>query len=467
MTAHSAAAEALGTEKIGKLLFQYSLPAIIAMTASSLYNIIDRIFIGHGVGPLAISGLALTLPLMNLAIAFGALVGAGAATLVSIRLGEQRRDEAARILGNTVLLNLILSSALAVVMLVFLDQILYLFGASRDTLPYAKQFMQIILVGNVFMHSYMGLNNIMRASGYPKKAMVATLTTVGLNVLLAPLFIFVFHWGIRGAALATVTAQITGLAITVRHFSRRDSYVRFLAHHFTLDFRIIRDIISMGMSNFIVNLCACLIAIVMNLTLVAYGGDYAVGAFGIINSILMCAVMIVLGLTQGMQPIAGYNYGARQFGRVTRVFHDAAIVASGITTLGFLAAELFPSQIALAFTGNPQLAGLATRGMRLALAAFPIVGFQIVTSNFFQAIGRPKISILLTMSRQVIFLLPALFLLPRSFGLAGAWAAIPVSDFASFCLALGVWKSQIRSFGARADGRNGRPGKLVETESLS
>lgn len=467
MPAHSAAAEALGTDKIGKLLFQYSLPAIIAMTASSLYNIIDRIFIGHGVGPLAISGLALTLPLMNLAIAFGALVGAGAASLVSIRLGEQRRDEAARILGNTVLLNLILSSTLAVVMLVFLDQILYLFGASRETLPYAKQFMQIILVGNVFMHSYMGLNNIMRASGYPKKAMVATLITVGLNVLLAPLFIFVCHWGIRGAALATVTVQITGLAITIRHFSRRDSYVRFLAHHFTLDFRIIRDIISMGMSNFIVNLCACLIAIVMNLQLVGYGGDYAVGAFGIINSILMCAVMIVLGLTQGMQPIAGYNYGARQFGRVTRVFHDAAIVATCITALGFLAAELFPRQIALAFTGNPQLVELATRGMRLALAVFPIVGFQIVTSNFFQAVGQPKISILLTMSRQVIFLLPALFLLPRSFGLAGVWVAMPVSDFAAFCLALGVWKSQIRNFRARAERRDGRPEGLVESESLS
>jgi putative MATE family efflux protein len=467
MAQHSAAAESLGTDKIGKLLFQYSLPAIIAMTASSLYNVIDRIFIGHGVGPLAISGLALTLPLMNLAIAFGALVGAGAATLVSIRLGEQRRDEAARILGNTVLLNLILSSALAVVMLVFLDRILYLFGASRETLPYAKQFMQIILVGNVFMHSYMGLNNIMRASGYPRKAMIATLITVGLNVLLAPLFIFVCHWGIRGAALATVTVQVTGFAVTIRHFSRRDSYVRFLPRHFKLDFRIIRDILSMGMSVFIVNLCTCLITIVVNLKLVAYGGDFAVGAFGIINSILMCAVMIVLGLTQGMQPIAGYNYGARHFDRVRQVFHDAVIVATGITMLGFVAGEVFPRQIALAFTGNPRLVELSTYGMRIVLAVFPIVGFQIVTSNFFQAIGHPKISILLTLSRQVIFLLPALVLLPRSFGLTGVWAAIPVSDVAAFFLAFGIWRSQIRSLRARAGTSGGRPAKLVETGSLS
>jgi len=360
MSDHSAAAELLGTEKIGKLLFQYSLPAIVAMTASSLYNIIDRIFIGHGVGPLAISGLALTLPLMNLAIAFGALVGAGAATLVSIRLGERRQDEALRILGNTVLLNLVLSSVVAAVMLLFLDRILYLFGASRETLPYAKQFMQIVLAGNVFMHSFMGLNNVMRASGYPRKAMVATLITVGLNVLLAPLFIFAFRWGIRGAALATVTVQIIGLGITIRHFSRRDSYVRFQTHHFTPDLRIIRDIVSMGMSNFIVNLCACLITIVLNLKLVTYGGDYAVGAFGIVNSILMCAVMIVLGLTQGMQPIAGYNYGARQFDRVRRVFHEAVVVATCITTLGFLAAELFPRQIALAFTGNARLVEIST-----------------------------------------------------------------------------------------------------------
>ena len=453
MTQHPAAAEDLGSEAVGKLLLRYSLPAIVAMTAASLYNIIDRIFIGHGVGPLAIAGLALTLPMMNLAIAFGALVGAGSATLVSIRLGEQRRDEAARILGNTVLLNLIISSAVAAAMLLFLDQILYLFGASRETLPYAKAFMQIILAGGVFQHSYMGLNNVMRASGYPRKAMVATLITVGMNVVLAPLFIFVFRWGIRGAAFATVTAQITGLAVTIRHFLRRDSYVRFLPGHFTLDFRIVRDIISMGASNFIVNLCTCLVTIVVNWKLVAHGGDYAVGAFGIVNSILMCAVMVVLGLTQGMQPIAGFNYGACRFSRVRLAFRDAVLAATVITTLGFLAAELFPRPIALAFTGNERLVGLAASGLRLALMVFPIVGFQIVTSNFFQAIGHPKLSILLTLSRQVLFLLPALFLLPRFFGLVGVWAAFPVSDFAAAGLAFLIWKSASTLVAGRRDER--------------
>jgi putative MATE family efflux protein len=444
MSQHAAAAEALGTEKLGKLLFQYSLPAIIAMTASSLYNITDRIFIGHGVGAMAISGLALTLPLMNLAIAFGALVGAGAAALVSIRLGERRGEEAVRILGNTVSLNIILSAAVAMVMLIFLDRILYLFGASRETLPYAKKFMQIILVGNVFLHSYMGLNNIMRASGYPRKAMNTTLVTVGVNVVLAPLFIFGLKWGICGAALATVCAQLSGLIIAVSHFLDKKSYVHFLPGHFALNMTIIRDIFEMGMSSFVINVCACLIAIIMNLQLVKYGGDYAVGAFGIINSVLMCAVMIVIGLTQGMQPIAGFNYGAGQFGRATKVFNHTILVATCITTFGFLMGELFPRQIAHAFTGNLALVALTVSGMRLALMMFPLVGFQVVTSSFFQSIGRAKISAMLSFSRQILFLIPAILILPHFMGLTGVWAALPVADFTATLLAFVVWKSQIK-----------------------
>lgn len=444
MSSHGQAAKALGYERIGKLLFQYSMPAIIAMTVSSLYNIIDRIFIGHGVGPLAISGLALTLPLMNLAIAFGALVGAGAATLVSIRLGEKREDEASRILGTTVLLNVILSTAVSVGMLVFLENILYMFGASDRTLPYAKQFMQVILAGNVMLHSYMGLNNIMRASGYPHKAMFTTLSTVAVNIVLAPLFIFVFNWGIRGAAFATLAAQLTGLVITVAHFMSRKSYVRFLRGHFTLDLRIIKGILSIGASSFFINICACLIAILMNLKLVKYGGDYAVGAFGIINSMLMCIVMIVIGLTQGMQPIAGYNYGARHFRRVTKVFKYTIIVATCITTAGFLLGELFPHRIALAFTGNKQLIDLSTEGMRLAMLMYPMVGFQMVTSNFFQSIGRAKLSICLTISRQIGFLIPALMILPGIFGLDGVWVSLPVSDLSASLLAFVMLKREVK-----------------------
>lgn len=437
-----AAAHELGSEPVGKLLFQYSLPAIVAMTVSSLYNIIDRIFIGQGVGPLAISGLALTLPLMNLAIAFGALVGAGAATLVSIRLGERRPDEAARILGTTVLLNLILSTACAAAMLLSLDRLLRWFGASGATLPYAREFMQIILLGNVFLHSYMGLNNIMRASGYPRRAMYTTLLTVGVNLLLAPLFIFVCRWGIRGAASATVVAQVTGLVATVLHFASRRSGLRFLPGHFSLDLRIIRDIFAIGMSPFILHAGACLYVIVMNRQLVTYGGDYAVGAFGIINSVLLCAAMIVIGLNQGMQPIAGYNYGARQFDRMLAVFRRTLLVATAITTCGFLLGELFPRRIALAFTSHGELLDLTVTGMRLVVCMFPIVGFQMVTSNFFQSIGRAKISVCLSLSRQLFFLIPALLFLPPHFGLTGVWAAVPTADLSASLLTLLVLRHQ-------------------------
>jgi putative MATE family efflux protein len=441
--------DALGTEKISRLLISYSLPAIVAMSVSSLYNIIDRIFIGHGVGPMAISGLAITLPLINLAVAFGALVGAGAAALMSIRLGEKKTDEAFHILGNTVMLNLILSSVLSALMLVFLDPILYLFGASDQTIPYARAFMQIILPGNVIWHSYMGLNNIMRASGYPRKAMNTTISTVLVNVALAPLFIFVFKWGIRGAALATVLSQLTGLLITVWHFRDKKHQIHFVRGHFRLRMNIITGIFSVGMSAFILNVCACLIAIFLNRDLVRYGGDFAVGAFGIINSVLMLTAMCVMGINQGMQPIAGYNYGARKPDRVNQVFRYAAIAATIITTTGFILGELFPRQIAHFFTSDETLTGLTVSGMRIIVMLFPLIGFQMVTSNFFQSIGRAKISIILSLSRQVLFLIPALLILPRLFGLSGVWFAMPASDISAAILTVFVLKMEQRKMHAR------------------
>jgi putative MATE family efflux protein len=434
----------LGHENIGALLLKYSLPAIVAMTASSLYNIIDRIFIGQGVGALAISGLALTLPFMNLGVAIGALIGAGAATLVSIRLGEKRAEEASYILGNTVMLNLILSSAYTVITLVFLEDILYLFGASELTMPYAKEFMQIILLGNLFLHLYMGLNNIMRSSGYPHRAMITTLATVGINLVLAPIFIFVFKWGIRGAAFATVIAQFAGFIITVMHFMSKNSFLHFMKGHFKLRIDIIRSIFAIGMSPFVINVCACLIIIIMNLQLVKHGGDYAVGAYGIINSVLMFVLMVILGLTQGMQPIAGYNFGAVQYDRVRIVFRYTVIAATYISTAGFIMGEFLPRQISLAFTNNSELVDLSVTGMRIVMIFFPLVGFQMVTSNFFQSIGRAKISVILTLSRQVIFLIPALLILPPIFGLAGVWSAIPVADFFSIIITFYILKTQGR-----------------------
>lgn len=421
----------LGTEKIGKLLWNYSLPSIIAMTASSLYNIIDRIFIGQGVGALAISGLAITFPIMNLATAFGTLVGAGASAIVSIRLGEGRRIEAIRTLGNAFILNIVIGLIFAVLLLLFLDPILFLFGASKDTLPYARDFMRVILIGNVITHLFFGLNSIMRASGYPNKAMFSTLLTVGINIILAPVFIFVFKLGIKGAATATVISQTCGLIWVLVHFCNKKSHIHFQPAGFHLRGTIIRDIFSIGMSPFLIHACTCLITILINLRLQQNGGDYAIGAFGIINSVTTFIIMIVLGLTQGMQPIAGYNYGANLMPRVMRVFKLSVFAGTVITTVGFLILMIFPKTISSAFTSHEELLRLSVQGMRLYIIFLPLGGFQIVTSNFFQAIGRAKTAIFLSLSRQVIFLIPFILVLPHFFGLLGVWFAMPSADLLS------------------------------------
>lgn len=437
-------ANELGVGNIGKLLLQYSIPAIIATAAASFYNIIDRIFIGQGVGPLAISGLALTFPLMNITAAFGALVGVGAGSMVSIKLGQHDRKRATLILGNAVMLNIILGIVVAVITLVFLEPILYALGASKDTLPYSKEFMQIILLGNVFTHLYLGLNNIMRASGYPGKAMVTTLITVAVNLVLAPVFIFLFKWGIRGAALATVFAQIIGTVWAVIHFSRIGSFVHFLPGYMKLKKVIIGEIISIGMSSFLMLIGGSVVISIVNLSLRKYGGDYAIGAFGIIGSIANLGAMIVIGFNQGMQPIVGYNYGARKIPRVIRTFKLTILAGTSVTCFGFLIAEIFPRLIASAFTNNSELIDLATVGLRLNLIMFPVVGFQIVSSNFFQSIGKAKISIFLSLTRQVLFLIPALLILPRFFGLNGVWLGGPVADFTSTLLTLFVLQWQLR-----------------------
>lgn len=434
----------LGVEKIGKLLLQYSVPAIVATAAASIYNIIDRIFIGQGVGALAISGLAITFPLMNITAAFGAMVGVGASSMVSIRLGQNNKQSATQILGNALMLNVILGIAVSIITLIFLDPILFALGASDNTLSYAKEFMEIILLGNVFCQVYLGLNSIMRASGYPTKAMITSLVTVVINAILAPLFIFVFKWGIRGAALATVCAQIAGSLLVILHFTRKNSFLRFLPGCLKLKIEIIKDIISIGMSNFLMLIAGSAVISIINLSLSKYGGDYAVGAYGIINSIGNLGVMIVIGFNQGMQPIVGYNYGACNIARVIRAFRLTILFATCVTSCLFLLAEIFPSAIASAFTTDNKLIELTTIGMRLNLLMFSIVGFQMVTSNFFQSIGKAKISIFLSVSRQVLFLIPALLILPHFFGLNGVWLGSPTADITSSILTFIVLKWQIK-----------------------
>ena len=466
------AAMELGTERIRKLLVQYAVPAIIAMTASSLYNMVDSIFIGHGVGALAISGLALTFPLMNLAAAFGSLVGVGAATLVSMRLGQRDYETAQRILGNVVVLNLIIGISFGSLTLGFLDPILYFFGASDATIGYAREYMSVILWGNVVTHMYLGLNAVLRAAGHPRKAMYATILTVTINAILDPLFIFGFGWGIRGAAIATVLAQILALVWQFRIFSDRNELLHFRRGIYRLKGKIVRNVLAIGMSPFLMNLAACFIVILINKGLKEYGGDLNIGAYGIVNRLGFFFVMIVMGINQGMQPIAGYNYGARQFDRVDRVLKLTIIGATCVTTLGFLIGELAPRLAVSVFTDDPELVRLSAEGMRIVFFCFPIIGFQMVTTNFFQSIGMAGKAIFLSLSRQLLFLMPGLIFLPRIFdeltpwdGSWGVWCSMPLSDFLASLVAGVMLFCQFRKFKAKAAaGRGEVSGAEVEND---
>lgn len=450
------AAAELGTERIRKLLVQYAVPAIIAMTASSLYNMIDSIFIGHGVGPMAISGLALTFPLMNLAAAFGSLVGVGAATLVSMRLGQRDYESAQNILGNVLVLNLVVGILFGGVILLFLDPILYFFGASDATISYARDYMQIILLGNVVTHMYLGLNAVLRASGHPRKSMYATINTVVINAVLDPIFIFWFGWGIQGAAVATVLAQVVSLVWQFRILSNKEELLHFRRGIYRLRRKIVGNIFAIGMSPFLMNLAACFIVILINKGLKQYGGDLNIGAYGIVNRLGFFFVMVVMGINQGMQPIAGYNFGARQFDRVNRVLKLTIIGATCITTAGFLLGELAPRLAVSAFTTDPELIRLASDGMRIVFVCFPIIGFQMATTNFFQSIGMAGKAIFLSLSRQLLFLLPGLLFLPRIFdeftqwdGSWGVWCAMPLSDLLASVVAAFMLAYQFRKFRAQ------------------
>lgn len=441
----------LGTDRLATLLMRYAIPSIIAMTSSSLYNIIDSIFIGHGVGALAISGLALTMPLMNLSSAFGSMVGIGAASIISIRLGEGNRAAAEKTLGNVVLLNSLIGLVMMLVSILFLDPILYFFGASDQTIGYARDFMQIILAGSIVTHMYLGLNEVLRASGYPQKAMMIMLTAVAVNCALNPLFIFVFGWGIRGSAFATVIAQSTALMISLRHFSSSESFLHFKRGIFRLRTRIVGGIISIGMAPFLLHICASVVVVFVNKALQNNGGDLYIGAYGIINRVVLLFVMVVSGLNQGMQPIVGYNYGAGQCRRVMKTLFMTIFCAVCVTTTGFLVGQFFPRQVAMLFVGSgdsnsAQLIAVAAEGLKIVVMFFPIVGFQIVTSNFFQYIGKPKRAILLSMTRQMLFLVPLLILLPPRYGAMGVWYSMPIADTAASLLAAVLLFFQIRWF---------------------
>ena len=448
----------LGTDNIGSLLWRYAAPAIIAMASNSIYHIIDSIFVGHGVGGAAIAGMAITMPIMNIAGAFGAMVGVGAAARMSIRLGEGNMQAAEKTLANAVMLNLILGFALMAFMLIFLDPILQLFSggnASAETIGYARDFMRIILLGNMTQHMYLGLNEQIRASGYPQKSMRIILTAVALNLCLNPLFIFKFGWGIKGSALATVFSQAVSFLIASSHFCQKSSFVRFRRAAFVLDWKIIKAIISIGLAPFMVNICASLVAAFVNTALLKYGGtgvhdvvqtthasaDIFVGAYGIANRVVMLLIMVIQGLNQGMQPIVGYNFGAKQYDRVRKALYLTIGCGMTISTLGFLACQIFPEGIASLFVDSAKggdetlMIAAASQAMRIIVTMFPLVGFQIVAAAFFQYIGHAKLAIFVSMTRQMLFLLPLLWIIPRYMGATGVWMSMPIADCASITLA--------------------------------
>ena len=447
----------LGTKPIGQLIRQYAVPGIIAMTASSLYNMVDSIYIGHipDVGSLAISGLAVTFPLMNISTAFGTLVGVGAATMISVLLGQKNYAVANKVLSNEVTLNILTGVIFTVVALLWMDPILRFFGASDNTLPYARDYMVIIALGNAVTHLYFGLNSVIRSSGNPKIAMGLTLFTVIANAILDPIFIFTLGMGIRGAALATVLCQLMSLCYTMWFFLDQKKFLHLPRSRkiFRIDWRIAKDSLSIGMGPFLMNLASCIVVLFINQQLVKWGGDLALGAYGIVNRISFLFVMIIMGFNQGMQPIAGYNFGARQYARVREVYVKTAGWATLVCVVGFIVSELFSGTTVSIFTSDPALHDLAAKGLRKMNIAFPIIGFQMVTTNLFQCLGMVRKSIFLSLSRQLLFLLPCIYILPPLLeSEAGVWYSFPISDTVA-AIVTGLFAiGLLRNLGSLKDG---------------
>ena len=420
--------EKLLTQSPGRLLWDYSIPAVVGMVVMAIYNIIDRMFVGHVVGPEAIAGLTITFPVMNVSTAIGVLVGAGAAARSSILLGNGDMKNADYVLGNTLTLTVINAAVYLTLLAVFIDDILIAFGASAATLPYAREFMVYIIPGMFLMNLTFSLNNVMRSSGYPTKAMVTMLISAGLNIILAPLFIYVFKLGIKGAAMATDISVFISMLFVMRHFFDKKSTLHFKKGIYNLRWHIVIGVVAIGAAPSIVNVASCLINVIINNTLYSYGGDNAVAAAGIFTTYASMLVAIVIGICQGMQPIIGYNYGARRYDRLKKVFWLAVGASTAVTTIGWIVGLSLPESIAKGFTNDAELIGVTSNALSIAMITFCMVGFQIVSTTFFQSLGLAGKSIFLGLTRQVLFLIPLLFIMRDLYGLNGIWAAFPSSD---------------------------------------
>jgi putative efflux protein, MATE family len=424
--------KALEEEKISSLLWKFSVPAVTGMIVSALYNVVDSIFVGRGVGTIALTAVTIAFPVMTILMAVGMLVGVGAATLVSLSLGEKNKDRAEQVLGNAFTLMVVLVLATSGVALVFLDFLLVeCLGVTPEVLPYAHDFTEIILLGSLFMHVGFGINNVIRAQGDPKTALATQVIAAFINIVLNYVLIFVFDMGIKGAAIATIIAQAVAAIWVTAYFVRGSGLLKLHRRNLMLRPEIVRDIFKIGSAPFLMQIGASLVMVVLNLRILAFGGEVAVATFGIINRVLMLVMMPVVGISQGAQPIIGYNYGARQCRRVTETLNRALLSATVICVAGFVVTELFAEQVVRLFNDDPQLLEIGAVGLRIYLVMMPIIGFQIIGANYFQAIGKAYFSIVFNLLRQVIILIPLVFVLSGYFGLLGVWVAGPIADFAS------------------------------------
>ena len=436
----------LENKPVGHLLLHYSVPAIIGMISISISHFADRAFIGHGVGALAISGLALTYPIIMLVQAIGSLVGIGGAARISIVLGMKDIPWAERILTNSLFLTTAFWICITTLGLIFMEPLLIAFGASENTLPYAKEYLKIILPGSIFANIAYSYGNMMRSSGYPKKAMYAPLIAVSLHLILAPIFIFVLNAGIKGAALAFVMSRFVSAGYVMSHFLKKDSLVRFRRKAFKWQWSIIKNITTIGLSPFLMHVAASVVAIVVNLVLRQHGGDLAIGAYAIVVAYSMLFIMIVAGLCQGMQPIVGYAFGAGKLKRMKDTLLLTIKIGMGVNTVGLLLALLIPTTMMRLFTTDPEIIDIGARGLFFVFLVAPLFGFQIVTSNFYQSVNKPVLSITMSMLRQLVFFVPFLFIFSSRWGLDGVWYAVLVSDFLSVVVAVFVFFWQRRVF---------------------
>ena len=438
----------LGIEPVNRLLWKYALPAIIAMTATSLYNIVDSVYIGHGCGALALSALTVAKPFMDICAAFGSLVGVGASSLLAIYLGEKDYDKANRVLGNVIVMNIILSAVVMVIGLIWLDPILLAFGASDDTLHYAHEYMEIILYGNILTHIYFGLNAMLRSAGHPRFSMTATIVAVVVNIILDPIFIFALDMGVRGAALATVISQAIAVTWQVTKFFDKNELVRFHRGIWRLNKHITFRALAIGLSPFLYNIAHCFVVIIINNQLKTFGGDMAIASYGVINRLTFVFAMMIMGLNQGMQPIAGYNYGAKKYDRVQKTFLITCLYATGVMAIIFILGEFFPRFVTQIFTHDEILIEMTIKPMRIICSSMLIIGFQMVTGNLFTAIGKAGKAIFLSLTRQVLYLIPLVLWLPTTFiqPIDGVWWSIPISDTLSAITAVIVLISSFATF---------------------